>query len=140
MLESAHGTALLSEAWEQPDRSESIPRWAFTTLLADGQEPSSPSTAAAGAQGKSWWSRVWTPSGFSARRRKELEARRRAVIGAAKDRLDERISAPGAAWSDLSGIGRAVIEGNSRHGISLLATATGRGQGRAGTCWSLSGR
>ena len=38
VLESAHGTALFSEAWEQPDGSESIPRWAFTTLLADGQE------------------------------------------------------------------------------------------------------
>ena len=71
--------------------------------------------------------------GVSARRRKELEARRCAEIGAAKDHLDERISAPGAAWSDLSGIGRAVVEKElARHGISLLATGDRLGAGSRG--------
>ena len=141
MLESAHGTALFSEAWEQPDGSESIPRWAFTTLLADGQELVITLDACRWGAGQELVVTGVDPfPGVSARRRKELEAQRCAEIGAAKDHLDERISAPGAAWSDLSGIGRAVVEKElARHGISLLATGDRLGAGPAGTGRSRSG-
>jgi hypothetical protein len=124
ILESPHGTALLSEAWEEPDGAKSKARWAFATLLADGQELVITLDARRWSAGQELVVTGVDPfPGVSSRRRKELEAQRCAEIGAAEDKLDERISVPGAAWSDLSGIGRTVVERElAQHGISLLAT------------------
>lgn len=131
VLEAASGTALLSEAWEQPDGSETVPRWAFTTLLAGGQELVITLDARRWSAGQEMVVTGVDPfPGVSARKRRELEARLCAEVGMAKDVLDERLAAPGAAWSDLSGIGRSVVEKElARHGISLLAAGDRRGAG-----------
>jgi hypothetical protein len=116
------GNALLSEAWEEPEGSEGVARWAFTTRLGNGLE---------------LWvtldARRWDPgqervvtgqdrfAGVSARKRQELEAQRRFEIGAAKDRVTRNASdTAGASWLNLSGISRDIVEKElERNGIRV---------------------
>ena len=119
-LEATRGTALLTEAWEEPDGSEMTPRWGFITVRPDGQE------VCATLHARRWDAAqhlAVTGSepflGVSARKRKELEDQRR-TEWANKDRFVMHSPGSGAAWTNLSGIQRATIEKEmTRHGIGL---------------------
>jgi hypothetical protein len=120
-LEATRGTALLTEAWEEPDGSEATPRWGFITVRPDGQQVCATLDARRWDAGQYLAVTGTEPFlGVSARRRKELEDQRRAEIGAARDRLVMYPPGSGAAWTNLSGIQRATIEEQlTRHRIGL---------------------
>lgn len=120
-LESTRGTALLTQAWEEPEGAETVHRWGFITVRPDGQQICATLDAHRWDAGQHLAVTGVEPfPGVSTRKRKELEDQLRAESGTAKDRFVVCSPGSGAVWTNLSGIQRATIEKElARHGIRL---------------------
>ncbi len=111
LLKGSGGVGVLAEAWEDPEGSEAIGRWAFTTAFPEGIELHASLEARRWDAGTELARTGQEPfPKLSKPRRKELEQERRSRIGAEKDRLSILLASARNAWSDLAGIPRTTVE------------------------------
>ena len=95
---------LLGEAWDDSEGEETIPNWAFTTLLPPALE------VFLHLEGRRWdagTSLVQSGNepfpGLSKAKAKDLVKQRRVAVATSKDQLNMRLSAAGTAWDHFVG-------------------------------------